>query len=78
MSFIADVFRKSRTQKNLVISMPKKSRFRGILQKATWYIRPNIVAMSGTAPLPYSLIAVKAIVLQKASVSDMPNLKTFY
>ena len=30
------------------------------------------------APLPYLLIAVKAIVLQKVSVSDMQNLKTVY
>ena len=28
-------------------------------------------------PLPYLLITVKSIVLQKVSVSDVPNLKTF-
>ena len=39
-------------------------------------MRPNIVEMSRTAPLPYLLIAVKAIDFQKVSVSDMQNLKT--
>ena len=33
MTFIADVFPKLRTPKNIVRSMPKKSRFRGSLQK---------------------------------------------
>ena len=40
--------------------------------------RPNIVEMSRTAHLPYLLICVRAIVLQKVSVSDMQNLKTVY
>ena len=39
---------------------------------------PNIVEMSRAAPLPHLLITVKAIVLQKVSVSDMQNLKTVY
>ena len=39
-------------------------------------MRQNIVDMSRTAPLPYLLIALKTIVLQKVSVSDMQNLKT--
>ena len=39
-------------------------------------MRQNIVEMSRTAPLPYLLITVKAIVLLKVSVSDMQNLKT--
>ena len=37
-------------------------------------MRPNIVEMSRTAPLPYLLITVQAIVLQKVSLSDMQNL----
>ena len=36
----------------------------------------NIVEISMAAPLPYLLITVKAIVLQKVSVSDMQNLNT--
>ena len=36
---------------------------------------PNIVEMSMTAPLPYLLITLEAIVLQKVSVSDKQNLK---
>ena len=37
-------------------------------------MRPNILEMSRTAPLPYLLITVQAIVLQKVSLSDMQNL----
>ena len=33
MTFIADVFPKLRTQKNLIRSMPKKSRFKGSFEK---------------------------------------------
>ena len=39
-------------------------------------MRPNIVEMSRTAALPYLLVTVKAIVLQKVSASDMQNLNT--
>ena len=39
-------------------------------------MQSNIAEISRTAPLPYLLITVKAIVLQKVSVSDMLNLKT--
>ena len=39
-------------------------------------MRPNIVEMSRTAPLPHLLITVKTIGFQKVSVSDMQNLKT--
>ena len=39
-------------------------------------MRQNIVEILRTAPLPYLLITVKAMVLQKLSVSDMENLKT--
>ena len=39
-------------------------------------MRPNIVEIWMAAPLPYLLITVKAIDLQKVSVSDMENLKT--
>ena len=37
---------------------------------------PKYVEIWIKAPLPYLLIAVKAIDLQKVSVSDMQNLKT--
>ena len=39
-------------------------------------MRPNIVEICMAEPLPYLLIIVKAIDLQKVSVSDMQNLKT--
>ena len=41
-------------------------------------MRAKIVEMSRTAPLPYLLITVKRIVLQKVSVSDMQNVNTVY
>ena len=41
-------------------------------------MRPNIVEMSKTAPLPYLLTTVQAIPLQKDYVSDIQNLKTVY
>ena len=41
-------------------------------------MRQNIVEILRTAPLPYLLITVKAMVLQKLSVSDMKNLKAVY
>ena len=41
-------------------------------------MRPNIVEMSRTAPLPYLLITVKTIVLKRVSISDTRNLKAVY
>ena len=41
-------------------------------------MRQNIVEILRTAPLPYLLITVKAMVLQKLSISDMKNLKAVY
>ena len=37
---------------------------------------PIIVEISTAAPSPYLLINMKAIDLQKVSISDMQNLKT--
>ena len=39
-------------------------------------MRPNFTEMSRTGPLPYSLMAAKAIDLQIVSVSDIQNLNT--
>ena len=77
MSLIADVFPKLRTPKNMVISMFKMSRFKGSFGKQHGK-RPKIGEISMAAPLPYLLITVNAIVLQKVSVSDMQNLTTVY
>ena len=54
----------------------EKVPFQEILRKATWSTRPKIVEISMAAALTYLLIAVKAIALQKVSVSDMQNLET--
>ena len=40
-------------------------------------MRPNIVEMSRTEPLPDLLIPGEETDLQKVSVSDMQNFKTF-
>ena len=41
-------------------------------------MRPNIVEISMAEPLPYLLIAGKAIYFQKVSVRDMQNLKSVF
>ena len=48
-----------------------------IPQKATWATGQNIESISTPAPLPYSLITVKVIELEKVTISDMKSLKTF-
>ena len=53
-----------------------KSRVSSDPSEATWSTHPNIVEICMVAHLRYLLIAVKAIDLQKVSVSDMQNLKT--
>ena len=40
-------------------------------------MRPKIVQIWSNAPLPYLLITAKLIILQKVSVTDMENLKSF-
>ena len=59
----------------MVTSMFKKSRFKDP-PASNMVNGPNIVEICMAAPLPYLLIAVKAIDFQKVSVSDMQNLKT--
>ena len=46
--------------------------------KKTWYTSPNNFQISTAKPVPYFLINVKAVQLQKLSVSDMQNLKTVF
>ena len=50
--------------------------FQGILRKRTWKTRQNIVEILMAGSLPYLFVTVKAIDLQKVSLSDMQNLKT--
>ena len=42
----------------------------------TWETDRKTVEMTTTAPLPYLLIPVKAIQLQKLSLSDIQNFST--
>ena len=76
MTLIADVFPKLRTQKNLVRSMPKKSTLEGSFKKQHGKRAQTFVEICMAGPLPYLLIAVKAVDFQKVSLSDMQNLKT--
>ena len=50
----------------------------GTLRKATWHTGRKTVEIWTTAPFPYLLITVKAIDLEKVSVSDKQNVKTVY
>ena len=68
MTLIADVYRKLRTQKTVVRSIPEKGEFQMILRKATWQTRPNIVEICMAEPLQYLSIAVNTIDFQKVSV----------
>ena len=74
MRLIAEVFPKLQTPKSMVTSMFKKSRFKDP-PASNMANRPNIVEICMAAPLPYLLITLKAIGLQKVSVSDIKNLK---
>ena len=70
MTFIADLFPKLRTPKNVVSQISKKSRFIGPFDKRQ--VSGTKHCWSGTAPpLPYLLITVKAIELVKISLCDM-------
>ena len=75
MTLIADVFPKLPTPKNLVRSMPKKSRFRGPT-KSNMVNTPKHCSNLKDTSLPYLLITGNLAVLQKVSVSHMQNLKT--
>ena len=76
MTLIADVFPKLQTQKNIVRSMPKKLSFKGSFGKQHGKRAQTLLKFAWQHLLPYLLIAVKAIDLQKVSVSDMKNFKT--
>ena len=50
--------------------------FQGSLQKKTWQKGPETVQICTTLPLPYLLIPVNSIQLEKVYVSAMQNLET--
>ena len=52
--------------------------FKKSLPQKTWQKGPKTVESSTTLPLPYLLIPVNIIQLEKAYVSAMQNLKTVY
>ena len=49
-----------------------------ILRKVTWETRQNTFRSETAAPLPYLLIPVKAIQVEKVSLRDMQNLSTVF
>ena len=76
MPLIADVFPKLPTPKNVVRSMPQKSCFIGPFKKQHSKRVKNTVEIRTIVPLQYLMIKVRAIELQKVSLSNMQNLKT--
>ena len=73
MTLTSDVFRQLRTLKNVVKQITKKSPFRGPFRKQ--HVRgAKLVEMPTAPPLPYLLITVKAIELEKMSLSNMQSL----
>ena len=74
-SLIADVFPKLRALKHLVRSISKKSRFKGSFGKKHGKRAQKFLKYAWQY-LCHIFIAVKAIDLQKVSVTDMRNLKT--
>ena len=75
MTLIADVFPKLPTPKNMVRSMPKKSRFRGSYKKQHGKRAQTLFKFEGHL-FTILLITGKSIVLQEVSVSHIQNLKT--
>ena len=73
---MAYVFAKLWTPKDVVRLMSRKSPFSGPLdmQRGKW--GKKTFSISTAALLPYLLITVKAIELERVSDSDMENLKT--
>ena len=73
---MAYVFSKLRTPKDVVRLMSRKSPFSGPLdmQRGKW--AKKTFSISTTALLPYLLITVNEIELERVSHSDMENLKT--
>ena len=75
MTLIADVFPKLWTPKSVVKQISKKYRFRGRFDKQ--HAKGDQTLLK-SEPLPYLLLHVKAIELEKISLSEMQSLKNVY
>ena len=73
MTFIADLFAKLRTPKNVDRYLSKKSRFKGPFDRQHGK-RVQIFAIWTTAPLHYSVIIVKVIESEKVGFSQNQSL----
>ena len=71
-----NVFPKLRTAKNMVRSMSIKSRFKRSFGKQHGKRAQTLFRFAWQNLYHILMIAVKAIVLQKGSLSDLQNLKT--
>ena len=76
MTLIAKIFAKLRTPDNMVRSISKSPVSRDP-SETNMVNDKNIFEISIAAPLPYLLITVKEVDLQKLLATDMQNLKTF-
>ena len=76
MTLIAQIFAKLRTPDNVVRSISKSPVSRDP-SETNMVNGKNIVEIWIAAPLPYLLITVKEVDLQKLLATDMQNLKTF-
>ena len=72
MTLITDVFPKLRTPKNIVNQISKKSPFIEPFDKQH-VSGTKTVEIWTRSPLPYLLITVEAMVLEKISLTDMQS-----
>ena len=77
MTVIADVFPKLRTPKIVIRYKSKKSRCRRPFDRQHSKRATNTFVIPTTAPLPYLLVILKVIELQKVSFDDMKHLINF-
>ena len=77
MTLIADVFAKLRTPEYVLKQMSKNSCFRRPFDNQHGK-GPNTVEIWTAPPLPYLLMTVKAIELEKISLSNMQSLKNVF
>ena len=75
MTLIADVFPKLQTPKNAAEKISKKSSFRGHFDKQHAKGDQTLLESEWHNLLPYLLLTVKAIELEKISLSNMQSLK---
>ena len=74
MTFIADLFPKLRTPKNVVRYMSKKSRFKGPFDRQHSKRVQTLLQSEPHEPLPYFVIILKVTESEKVVFSQMQSL----